>query len=95
MCLDWRINGEAEIQKVRNEITFTANQLRSSWEANIFSASQEIPSILWNQKVHHRIHKIPSPVHILSHIDPVQAPPSDFSKNHFNIILPSTPLSSN
>jgi hypothetical protein len=44
------------------------------WEANSFSASQEIPHILWNPKVHYRIQKIPQPVPIQSQIDPVHVP---------------------
>ena len=42
-----------------------------SWEANWFAASQEIPRVLWNLKVHYRTHKLCHPS--LSWASPIQS----------------------
>ena len=57
-----------------------------SWEANQFSASQEIPSILWNSKAHYCIHKCPPPVPTLSQLIPVHTPTSHFLNIHLTVI---------
>jgi len=63
------------------------------WEANRFSATEEIPRILWNPKVHYRSHTCPTPVSTLSQLDPVHNHTSHFLKIYLNIILRFTPRS--
>ena len=60
------------------------------WEANRFSAGQEISRISWNPKVRYRNCKSPPPAPVLSQISLVLASPSHFLKIHFNIILSFT-----
>ena len=64
-----------------------------SWEANWFAASQEIPLISRNPKVHYRTHKRPPTVSILGQPNPVHIPTSHLLQIHPNIIHPSTPRS--
>jgi hypothetical protein len=39
--------------------TYLLTELSPSWEAANFAAIQELLSILWNLKVHYRVHKSP------------------------------------
>ena len=64
-----------------------------SCEANWFAASQEIPHISQNPKVHYRTHKCPPPVSILEQPYPVHIPTPHLLEIHPNIIHPSTPRS--
>ena len=58
-----------------------------SWEANWFAASQEIPHISRNPKVHYRTHKHPPPVSILGQPNPVRIPTSHLLEIHQMFII--------
>ena len=64
-----------------------------SWAANWFAASQEIPNISRNPKVHYRTHKLLPPVSIFAQPSPVHIPTSHILEIHSNIIHLSTPRS--
>jgi hypothetical protein len=77
-----------------------STQHSPSSETNRFAASQETPRILWNPKVHHRIHKCPLPVSILSQPNPVHTPhPTSWRSililsSYLHLGLPSGPFPS-
>jgi hypothetical protein len=106
-CISWLIkvtdNNDAR-WKCENKLIDTiqiltdllsySRQQNPSRETNLFKATQEIPRILFNSKVHCHIHKCPPPVPVLSQIDPVHAPTFHFLKIRLNIIFLFTSRSS-
>jgi hypothetical protein len=76
-------------------LTHSLMKLSPSWEAVNCAATQELPSILWNPKVHYRVHKSLPPVPILCQINPNHTIPSHLSRSililstHLRLDLPS------
>jgi len=73
-------------------VTYSTVQSPSS-AANWFAASQEIPRISRNPKVHYRTHKRTPPVSILDQPNPVHIHTFHLLEIHPNIIHTSTPRS--
>ena len=69
-------------------LTYSMGQ-SPSWEAKWFCSYSRNSPHFWNPKVHHRSHKCPPLVPILSQLHPVLTTPSHFLKIQLNIILPS------
>jgi hypothetical protein len=69
-------------------------ELSPSWEAANCEATQELPGILWNPKVHYCIHKSPPLVASLTQINPIHAIPAYLRSililsTHLRLRLPS------
>jgi len=69
-------------------LTYSMVQSTSS-EANWLAASQEIPRISRNPKIHYRTYKRTPPVSILDQPNPAHIPTSHLLEIHHNIIHPS------
>jgi hypothetical protein len=83
----------------KSRLTHSLMEPSPSWEPDNCAATQELPSVLWNPKVHYRPHKSPPLVSILSQIDPIPTIPSYLRSililsTHLRLGLPSGPFPS-
>jgi hypothetical protein len=62
-------------------------ELGPSREAASCATTQELPSILWNQKLHYRVRKSLQIVPVLSQINSVHTTPSYLSEIQLRLVL--------
>jgi hypothetical protein len=87
--LCWITHSETTQRDITNSM-----ELSPFWEPASCAATRELPSILWNPKIHYRVHKNPPVVLILTQINPVHTTSSYLTKTHLNIIHPPSSWSS-
>jgi hypothetical protein len=80
----------------KNIVSNSDHSLTHPWswalleKSPIVQRTWELPKIVWNPKVHCRVHKIPPPVPILSQINPTYTISLYLPQILFNIIYPLT-----
>jgi hypothetical protein len=105
LCKSRWVQHKVNMQEIRNACMHAFTSLHTylfthskehspSRKDTHFSASQEIPRILWNLNVHYHVYKCSPPVPFISQINLAHTSTSHLLNIHLNFILPSMPGSS-